>query len=61
MSLDVNSVINATIPRASLHSLGEHDQNEVPHGLFDYVISLALALVSGNADGVINDSIAFLR
>ena len=44
---------------APLHSLHQENLNEVQHDLLGDVMSLALALVSHNADSVINGNIAF--
>ena len=46
---------------APLHSLGQHDQNEVQHDLFVHVMPLTLDLTSSDADGVMNGFITFLR
>ena len=46
---------------APLHSLGQDDWNEVEPDTLSHVMSLALASVSHNANGVINGTIAFLR
>ena len=49
------------VPAASLHSLGQDNQNEVHHDLLGHVMSLTLALASSDADRVISGIIAFLR
>ena len=46
---------------APLNSLGHDDQNEVQHDHLGHVMPLTPTLASSNADGVINDIIAFIR
>ena len=46
---------------APLHSLGQDDHNEVQHYIFADVTPLAMPLVSGVADGIVNGTIAVLR
>ena len=45
----------------ALHSLGQDDQNEVPHDFFGHVIPMVLALALRDINGVINATTEFLR
>ena len=45
---------------APLHLLGHGDSNEVQHDSFGHMMHLALVLESHGANGILNDTIAFV-
>ena len=52
-------VILITLSVAPLHFFGQYDQNDMQHDFFSHTIPLAQALVSHDADGIVNGTIPF--
>ena len=55
------SLMPMALSIAPFYSLGQDDQNEFQHNFFSHVITLALALVSNDDDGIINGTTPFLK
>ena len=53
-------LITMALLMTSLHSFSQDDQNEV-HYFFGHVTPLVLASAPDNSNGIVNDTIAFLR